>query len=152
MSHRAVAVAWGAALCGADCPFCVSGDAALLHGGGRSLLDEVAACGAGMRFVMIDTGGSVSTGGEAPLSGLLQHRPVARWTECIGSLIRLDSDPTTWAAPSRPYPNGALRLTLEHDRTCVRDCKRISLRTPPPLLRFASIDTAQFQRKSLDAR
>ena len=77
----AVAVAWGVAFgsAGRDYPFCISGDASLLHGGGRSLLDDAVSCAEsqsiGLCIVVIDNGGSASTGGQMVSSCLHAHLP-----------------------------------------------------------------------------
>ena len=60
--------------------FCHSGDASLTHGGGRSLLIEIFASlrdqHLGLCMIIIDNGGSASTGGQALTSNLTQHLPV----------------------------------------------------------------------------
>ena len=76
----AVSVACGIALACTDYPYCVCGDAALLHAGGRSLLDEVAASGARFCIVVVDNGGSASTGGQAHHTDLRLHLPASTLT------------------------------------------------------------------------
>lgn len=66
----AVSVCLGMAEAGVDFPLCVTGDAALVHAGGESLLKEVESRGAQLGIVVIDNGGSVSTGGQMPALGL----------------------------------------------------------------------------------
>ena len=51
-------------------PFCVSGDAAYLHSGGETLISEIMSRGANMCVIIIDNGGSVSTGGQCASVGL----------------------------------------------------------------------------------
>ena len=67
----AVSVCLGIAEARRECfPFCVTGDAALLHAGGITLLNEVRSRGARMCIIVIDNGGSVSTDGQFASVGL----------------------------------------------------------------------------------
>lgn len=64
-----IPVTIGLAEAGVSYPFCISGDASLAHTGIR-IINEAHVRGARLAIIIIDNGGSWSTGGQMPPSGL----------------------------------------------------------------------------------